>query len=476
MSAGTVSGTSQGDSTRGLAAGRLGLVGVVFVLVAVAQLLLVALAGTDIPFQDQWDVEGRWLYPAWRSGAFELGDLLRPWNEHRIAWTHSLNLTLFTLNGQWDPLVQLVVIAILRAICAALLVGIVGVTYRRGGQLFTAAIVFVAFLPHLAWHNALWGNQSQVIFALGWSIIAIHWLVEPAPSWKRTALGISAGTAALLAMAPAALVPFALLAVAGLRLIERRHIDQEFLRSALPALFLLGVAWLLRTPAPQHAGLQARSLGHWLHVAADILAWPHPGGAFVAFLLNAPILFSVASRLRRRRTIAAGEDFVLGIAAWAVAIAFATAWARGGGEELHGGVPSRYVDFIVLLPLANIWCAGVIVREAIRRWAPARWLNLGWGAFLFIGWLGLSAEVMRALVLPRARDRDAPVRLARSFQITGDAGVFAGQPRLLVPHPNPESVRAVLHDPAMRGVLPPSLQPETPMGPLSRAARGLLGR
>jgi len=54
--------------------------------------------------------------------------------------------------------------------------------------------------------------------------------------------------------------------------------------------------------------------------------------------------------------------------------------------------------------------------------------------------------------------------------------VFAGQPRLIVPHPNPESVRVVLTDPRMRGALPPSLQPGQPMGPWSRAVRTLLGR
>jgi hypothetical protein len=70
----------------------------------------------------------------------------------------------------------------------------------------------------------------------------------------------------------------------------------------------------------------------------------------------------------------------------------------------------------------------------------------------------------------------APVRVARAFQATGDPAVFAGQPRLLVPHPNPEAVRAVLNDPRMQGALPPSLQPGRPMGPLSRAVRWLLGR
>ena len=162
---------------------------------------------------------------------------------------------------------------------------------------------------------------------------------------------------------------------------------------------------------------------------------------------------------------------------WSAAIGLAIAWARGGGPEIAVGVPSRYVDFLIGLPLANTWFAIKLLQEAASAWRTRARLLLGcWAAFLLVGWMGLSAEVMTRLILPRARDLQAPVRLARAFQLTGDPAVFAGQPRLFIPHPNLESVRAVLTDPRMQGHLPPSLQPERPMGPLSRAVRWLLRR
>jgi hypothetical protein len=181
----------------------------------------------------------------------------------------------------------------------------------------------------------------------------------------------------------------------------------------------------------------------------------------------------LGGRLLGRRQATAGEDFVLAMAGWTLLVAGAAAWSRGGSGEFLFGVPSRYADFIALLPVANVWCAIQLADKAGRR---VRLIALAWGAGLFVCWLGLSGEVMRGIVRPRARDREAPVRLVREFQRTGDAAVFAGQPRLLVPHPNPESVRAVLTDPRMKGALPPSLQPEQPLGPLSRAVRWLLGR
>ena len=45
-------------------------------------------------------------------------------------------------------------------------------------------------------------------------------------------------------------------------------------------------------------------------------------------------------------------------------MAAAMAWSRGASGEFAGAVPSRYADFLVLLPLANAWCAMVLVRAA----------------------------------------------------------------------------------------------------------------
>lgn len=449
----------------------------VFLLVGGAQLWLVARAGTDLPFQDQWDAEGRLLYPAWIDGTLRATDLLRAHNEHRIVWTHLLNLALFAFNGQWDPLVQLVVGAGLRAAVAAGLVWTIAGKLGAGTRVVVAAGVTLAFLPHLAWHNALWGFQSQVYFVLLFSIAALALLGGGERTRGRLIVGMLAGGAALLAMGAGAFVPAVLLGLAVLRAVERRAIEAAWWRDVWPAMSLLAVAFVLRAEVPEHAALHAATAGEFFNALGRSLAWPHSGQPLAAVVLNLPLAWVVAARLARRRSAVPGEDIVLLLGGWAALGAVAGAWARGGGGEYVAGVPSRYADFLVLLPLANIWCAVVLVREAAppvhRRWRGAA---VAWGAFLLVGWTGLSAETMRAVVLPRARDREAPVRLIRTYQETGDATVFAGRPRLLVPHSNAGSVRIVLDDPRMRGALPPSLQPERPMGPLSRAARWVLGR
>lgn len=444
----------------------------VFVAVLVLDLALVAAAGTDIPFYDAWDVEGRWLYPTWVDGTLPLGELARAHNEHRILWTNLLNLALFELNGQWDPLVQLVAIAVLRASVAAGLAWALGCGRGFAVRIAIGMGIAVAFVPVAAWHNALWGFQSQVLFAVGFSIAALALLSRREMPPIVAVVGVLSGIAGLLAMAPAALVPAALLGLAVLRSLETRTLRA---RDWWPALVLLVVAMALRASTAEHSDLEAASMGEFLGALGRALAWPHTSQPLAAIVMNGPLLLVIAARISRQRTGIWGEDYVIALGAWAAAVAAAAAWVRGGGAEWMAGVPSRYVDFLVLLPVANAWCAVALAKSSVARWlSSAKWLAWAWCLFLAVGWLGLSAEMMRGVILPRARDREAPARLAVAFQRSGDASVFSGQPRLLIPHPNLESVRAVLNDPRMRGRLPPSFQPERPLGRLSRGVRALL--
>ena len=445
----------------------------VFCAVLALQLWLVAAAGTDVPYYDQWVIEGSWLYPKWCEGSLHAADLLTASNEHRIVWSHLLNLTLFSLNGQWDPLVQLVAVAGIRAASAAAIVALAGVGLASRARWLIAAAVTVAFLPHLAWHCVLWGIES---FVLVLAMLALWLLGTGAPTTRRTLAGLAAGGAALVAMGPGALVPAVLLGWAIFRAIDARRLDAAVWRATWPALMLLAAAVALRVSVPGHAGLEPVSGAQLFAAFLRMASWPH-GLPVAAVLMNLPLLLLAGGRLLHYRRPAEGEDFVLLAAGWSVGIALATAWARGGGDELAVGVPSRYVDFLVFLPLANLWCVAVLATGAAARWrASSRLLAAAWAVFLFAGWLGLSAQVIRGIILPRAHDREAPVRLTRAFQLTRDPAVFAGQPRLLVPHPHPEVMLAVMDDPRLQGRLPPSLQPEKPLGPLSRAVRWLLGR
>lgn len=435
---------------------------------------LVAVAGTDAPFQDQWDAEGRTLLPAWSDGTWRFADLFQPHNEHRIFWTQLLNLTLFATNGQWDPLVQQLANAGLRGLVAAAVFGTLATGVAGWFRLAAMLAAIAAFLPAAAWHNALWGFQSHVLFVLLFGVVAVRCLTNPPNSPRQQTIGILAAIAAMLAMGPGLLLPASLMVVAAWQ------VRESTVRRARPlvaagALLVAAGALALTVAASPDLGA-AHSVGSFLRAVGRALAWPHTAQPWAAGALNAPFAIALVTRALRWRRPAIGEDGVTALALWAVGIAIAAAWRRGGAEEWTHGVPSRYADFFVLLPLANGWFAWTLLRGAVACRRVLAVVALAWTAFALVGWAGLSAEMVRRVIIPRARDRDAPVRLVLEFQRTGHSAVFAGQPRLLVPHPNPGVVRAVLADARLEGKLPPSLQPQRPMGPLSRAARRLLGR
>lgn len=443
---------------------------VVALLVAAAQLWLVALAGTDIPFHDQWDVEGGRLYPQWREGTLTADHLVAAHNEHRIVWTHLLNLVLFAANGdRWDPLVQQAAGALLHGTLAGLLVWLLGTV--RGVPGWFSWVVGLVMLPLAAWHNALWGFQSQVYFVLLFSLLALWGLTKDGSGLGLTVGWITA-VAAMLAMGAGLLIAPALLGLCGLHGLERRWTPGRVGAS----LILLLLAWCLFAPEPGHAELRSATLTGFLAALGRLAGWPHAGQPLAAIVMNLPMLLVIHGRLAGWRNREAGEDFLLTLGFWVWLLAGGLAWSRGGGAEFYAGVPSRYVDFLVLLPVVNLACLLLLLQSTRLRRHLSLTLAGCWLAFLMIGWLGISTEALRRVILPRALDRDAPVQLMQRFQRTGDANVFVGQARLLVPHPHLGSVQRVLDDPRMQGALPPSLQPETPLGPVSRIVRRLMGR
>jgi hypothetical protein len=450
-------------------------------VVLAAQWWLVARAGTDIPFRDQWDVEGLWLYPAWRDGTLHLGALFQAHNEHRLVLTYLLDLSLFVLNGQWDPLLQMAAGAALHALGAGFLVReLAGGSTNWKVQAGLAAGVALLCLPLASWFDALCGIQTNTYFALIFSFMALAWLGTEERSALKLWGGLMAGLAAMLSLGAGELVPVALLGLAVLRATEKRRLEGVW-RSVWPALVLLVVAVALMESVPANKVLQswhASSLQQFTVGLMRAMAWPHVDQPLAALALNLPLGLVVMGRMARRRPARTGEDFVLLLGGWAAANALAMAWARGGAPEFQAGiVPSRYVDFLVLLPLANTWCAIVLAAEALNPWRTrARVLTALWCVFLFIGWLGVSLEAWRDVVQPRIQDRLAPVRVMVDFQASGDGRVFIGQPQLYVPHLNLQLMMNVLYDPRLQGVLPPSLQPQRPMGPLSRGVRMLMGQ
>lgn len=168
------------------------------------------------------------------------------------------------------------------------------------------------------------------------------------------------------------------------------------------------IALALRVEVPENAVLRSGTAAQFFATLGRVLAWPHIEQPWAVLGLNLPMAIMVIERISGRRRAWPGEDFVLLLGGWAWAGALAAAWARGGSDEFAAGTPSRYADFFILLPLANAWCVVTRALSAPVRWrASARWVAVAWGAFLFVGWLGLSAQMWRGDCSSRERSRGA---------------------------------------------------------------------
>lgn len=447
-----------------------------FVFLVVTQLVLIGLAGTDLPQDDQWDAEGTNLYPKWRDGTLTWSDMVAPHNEHRIFFTRVIDLVLLELNGQWDPLVQLLVGALIRsAVAVVLMSGMVGARAPAKLKWLTTVAIALLFLPHLAWNNVLWGFQSQIFLSVLFSLLSIRSLIEEGAHWAGTVRGFLLGLAAQLSMSAGAFAPIAVIGVLLFRAWDRRN-SREVMK---PAMFFSGVlllvaAWLRATVAG-HEVLRPRSTTEFALEFTSIAGWPHQVVPWAAIVATAPLVILVSSRIVRRRRPEPHEEFVMGIAIWSLAAAASIAYFRGRG--IFGGVPSRYIDFILLLPLVNAWCAWWFVqRVEMPRRRMANGLFAVWLGFMFVGWAGLSAEALRFVIGPKIETRDRTLQLSIALQQASSKVVFPTDGSIIPPHPDLQVVHRVLVDPRMKGILPPSFQPERPLGPLSRFVRIILRR
>lgn len=130
-----------------------------FLLICGAKVWLIHDFGNPTPFWDEWDHEVK-IIKASLDGTLSLMLFFEPHNEHRIAFTQALVLSLFRANKQWDPILQMVAQAPLFALAIVLFVSRAGTFMSGVGKAALAGFAgFLGILP-FAWENTLWGDHG----------------------------------------------------------------------------------------------------------------------------------------------------------------------------------------------------------------------------------------------------------------------------------------------------------------------------
>lgn len=428
------------------------------------KLWLISSYGNATPFWDQWDAEAARLYKPFLEGTLGWTDLFAAHNEHRIFMTRVLVLALLTINGIWNPLLQMVVNAVLHI--TALGLGIVLLTRVIGRNRLSALLFFsiVLFGIPYGWENTLLGLQSNFYFVLLFSIASLWLTVTQHPLSARWWGGVACGMLAFLslasgifALAAAAVVGVALYAM-GLR---KTHYQLAAV-AILTGLFMLGVA--LTPTVADHASLKAASFPQFLNALTTILGWPVAELARGLVIMqltsplirNIPALIFVGFMLWKRPPANNRKWFLLALVVWMLGQAVSIAYGRAVGILLS----SRYLDFFAVDILVNFACLIAIAQDHITM--RHGWAITGVGAWTIVVLISLGLYAGRHIPVDLAWKRNtgfAQETNTRNYLSTDDFNYLAGKPFFDVPYPDPERLASILSSPTIRAILPTNIRP-----------------
>jgi hypothetical protein len=428
-----------------------------FVLAVVgAHCWLVWLYGSPLPFWDQWD-EALSLFKPWKDGHLTWADIAAPASDHRIILTHFLDMALVSLNGRWDPMLQMTVNVFIHAGYAALLAFSL---WHYGGRK-QAWLVCLLLLPFFtlpfAGENAVWGMNSlwYLISLLGLGAIVGLGFFPPG-SWPWW-LGLAAALLGLLSMA---LGPVATIAVGGLlvlRSLRERRLVRANLVSFAVCLAVVGLGALFIVRAEGFRPLQAHSFAEFTAALVRQLDWPFFRVPEMACLILLPLALLLVYYLRPGFQNPRGAELLLTLALWSVLDSAMLAFGRANYGEV---IPaSRYTEVFALLLITSLFALLLLGEQwrhdRVLNWNPVL-LPIFFAGVIVWGLARMSDIVVDNLLVPtRAMNLIAEERLA-AFALSGHDQDLAAPPGI---RPNPEHTLWVLRDPKLQPILPPGCLP-----------------
>jgi hypothetical protein len=473
--------------------------------------------GNEVPYWDEWPAGAMNLFKPWTEMRFSWELLFAPHNEHRIALTRLWDLSFFSLNGRWDPLLMQTLNAIVAGLNIGLLTWFSGRSVTRLKTVWALVAAGLAFIVPFAYSNLLIAFQSQFFFLLLLGIVAISLWSRERTTWALTGGGLFCAGLALFSVGSGLLVAVTLAFAAVWRGWHETNGRWGWRWGVSLAAGMVAAGWLTRAAhlQPADAGQVAVAAGRYLawpasnlvtliadwpassrYLPAAVANWPGADApwipAIAGFLgrnpwseitlnwalglcLNAPCLLLLARAIARGPT--GVPRFPALMALWFFLNIAAMAIARAGDRL----VPPRYQDILALGIFLNITAlASARPLASGYRWMRhgRRTLLAGYSVLL-VGSIAVTAVGIFRVQLPRKHAENlAATALIQEYMASGDARVFLNQPANHVPWPTGETeLPKVLSDPTVKTFLPVALYPAGKRPPypwLSRATRWAL--
>ncbi len=425
-------------------------------IVAGGRLAVVANYGTDLPMYDSWAADTNAFLLPLHNRDFRPAALFNATNEHRVFFTNLSNGILAAVSGQWDNRQQTVFNAFL---CGIVLAGVwLALTRTQTGAwpAVTFAVTAATGGLPIVFENIVWGFQSQFLFVAGFSLLCLWQLLTATPGSRAWHTGWIAGLCAMLSLGSGFFAPLVVLVISLLRLVLTPPGDRRpFLPTIIAAGLLLGFAWLIRSPAPQHDVLHATSLVQFFNYLLAGMAWPATGRLWLAPLTYAPLAW-LAWRWCREPSFRGNlSTFLLGAGLWVGLQIAAIAFARSNTTMWPPA--NRYGELYLYGTIVNVTAGVLLVNHAAaaRARITARiLLGLVLAAFAWGTVQSTRFAFVHRLPELRANFRLYEKNVAAYVQ-SHDRRLFDHGP---IPYPNAFILANLLDMPAVQRYLPASVR------------------
>ena len=421
--------------------------------------------GSAVPYWDQWDAEANLIFVPWLNGNLDWHQFLAPHNEHRILFTRLLALSLLILNDvQWDPLLEMVVNALIATAGGVVLIWILCREWCSEIQsLLLIAITFLFSLP-CSWGNILAGFQSAFYLMLLFTFFSI-WGLLYKPLSLRWWLGLLFSIAAFFCLASGLLVLPIIIVLAMYRtLLDRNHKFSHLFALLLCIIIFISLATLL-VDMPGHTRLKPDNWQDFVTALARALAWPWVYKPILVFVIYLPFVIFSLRLFQIHRYQSQTELFVLALGGWVILQSLSIAYARGAG----GSIPApRYMDILALGGIANLCALYYLTKPPFKLSLKVNYwiviIGRIWITFYLVSVLVFALDISRPQLENAYELRLIQLKNAKAYLETRDFKHLENKPHLHIPYPNAKRLADLLSKPEINYILPIELQvPKIPI-------------
>jgi hypothetical protein len=428
-----------------------------------AQLWIAWLYGSPLLWWDQW-YEAPFI-KAWITGQWTFSDFIAAHNEHRIFATRVLETSLVSLNGRWEPMVEMTANAFLHAGLACLLAFCLWEFFgRKNGWLVCVLVAPFFALPH-AGENAIWGINSLYDFMDIFALLTLMGLgFGKIGSWLWW-MGCVAAVVGLFTMASGLLAPVATGGLIALRMLKARRFEKANIISLAVCFVVFALGAFLNVTKQEDNSFQAHSFLQFTNALTRDLSWPFYHAPEMPVLIALPLVFLLVVYLRPNFPAPRTPEFLLALALWSVLQAVVIAYGRAN----YGGVDvpaPRYAVMFQMLVIAAVFAAVLLAQSWERYPIRGGLLTLAFFALMLYGMCRISLIVVEDLLARTRMWNLVAEESVQRFEATGNEADLLERPTV---QPDPSLALSVLRDPALQKVLPASCLP-----PSSAAKTGRL--